>query len=424
MRGFFEVFRLEIAAAVRSKTLAMLMVASVAWMLAAPFFLQSDGTVDGARELYVHYAPGGVFALLVVSLLASATGAVASERTAKRLQLSMVRPVRYFTIALAKISALVACGAAVLALSFAVLVVKSDLSRKCCHVVKPTMPSPAEEAEAMYKSFMADPATPPQVKSARKSVVLRLLANRAIDNYQTIATNDSAVWKFSAGGEGEAVRIRFSSQFDMRRDVRGVFRAPGLEGVVSNITQAIVTIPLRRTAPAAGDGATRSADEPVELSFENRGTHALMLRPRRDIDLLVPADSFLRNLARSYLQLVAILALLVSFGVFLSAALGRPVALFTAVVALVVGEMSPSVVAQYPDELEKNAVDRIGLALTRFAAEVTRPVSSLSPLESLATDACVEPRETARVVVLDLFAVPVLLSLLAAVAMPRKEEDS
>ena len=109
-------FRLEIAAAVRSKTLAMLMVASVAWMLAAPFFLQSDGTVDGARELYVHYAPGGVFALLVVSLLASATGAVASERTAKRLQLSMVRPVRYFTIALAKISALVACGAAVLAL--------------------------------------------------------------------------------------------------------------------------------------------------------------------------------------------------------------------------------------------------------------------------------------------------------------------
>ena len=76
------------------------------------------------------------------------------------------------------------------------------------------------------------------------------------------------------------------------------------------------------------------------------------------------------------------------------------------------------------DELEKNAVDRIGLALTRFAAEVTRPVSSLSPLESLATDACVEPRETARVAVLDLLTVPLLLSLLAAVVMPRKEEDS
>ena len=257
MRGFLEVFRLEIAALVRSKTVAMLSVASLVWMFAMPFVVTGDGTMEGERELFVHYSLGGVFLLLIVSLVSSATGTLARERAEKRLQLTMVRPVRYFSIALAKTSALTACGAAVLALAVLVLAVRTDLSRPCNHVLKPIMPSPREEAKAMYKSFMEDPNTPVQVKSARKSAVLRLLENRAMDNYQTISTNDTATWRFNIAGESaSAVRIRFTNQFDMRDDVRGVFRMDGLEGVASNITQAIVTIPLRRTAPTA---ATASA---------------------------------------------------------------------------------------------------------------------------------------------------------------------
>ena len=425
MRGFLEVFRLEIAALVRSKTVAMLTVASLAWMFAMPFVVTGDGTVEGERELFVHYSLGGVFVLLVVSLVSSATGTLARERAEKRLQLTMVRPVRYFSIALAKTFALTACGAAVLALASLVIVARGDLARPCSHVLKPIMPSPKEEAKAMYKSFMEDPNTPAQVKSARRSVVLRLLENRAMDNYQTIATNDTATWRFNIAGESaSAVRIRFTNQFDMRDDVRGVFRMDGLEGVASNITQAIVTIPLRLTAPAATNAVARAAGRRQEsLVFENRGARALMLRPRRDIDLLQPADSFGWNLARTYLELVAILALAISFGVFLSAALGRPVALFTAIVSLIVSEMSPSVIEQYPDELEKDGVDRVGLVLTRFAAEATRPVSALNPLERLASDACVERKEVVRVVLLQMLAVPTFLALLSAFVLPRKQED-
>ena len=91
---------------------------------------------------------------------------------------------------------------------------------------------------------------------------------------------------------------------------------------------------------------------------------------------------------------------------------------------LIVSEMSPSVIEQYPDELETKAVDRIGLAITRFTAEVTRPVSSLSPLEKLAKDECVEPREVVRLAVSNLLLLPVLLSLLSAFVLPRKQEDS
>ena len=147
-----------------------------------------------------------------------------------------------------------------------------------------------------------------------------------------------------------------------------------------------------------------------------------MLRPRKDINLLVSADAFGRNLCRAYVALLAILAFIVSVGTFLSAGLGRPVALFVAFVTLIVSEMSPSVVEQYPDELETKTVDRIGLYITRFAAEVTRPVSAAAPLEALAQDECVEPATVVRLAAADFLLVPIFLSLLAALILPRKQD--
>ena len=148
----------------------------------------------------------------------------------------------------------------------------------------------------------------------------------------------------------------------------------------------------------------------------------VMMRPRKDIELLLPADAFGWNLLRAYVELVSVLALTIAFGLFLSASLGRPVALFVAMVVLVVGEMSPSVVSQYPDELGAGLADRLGLALTRVAAEVTRPVSSLDPISRLAKDTCIERREVARVVLFDLLLAPVLLALLSGCVLPRKSD--
>jgi len=420
MRKFLEIAKLELVALVRTRTAAMLAVASVAWMVVFPHLVRGDGTAQGARELDVHFSLGGVFALLVVALLSSATASIARERAARRLQLTMVRPVRYFAVAAGKIAAHVVLGAAVLAVACAVLALRVDLSAPCSHVLRPAMPSPREEAKAMYESYMADTNTPDAVRHAKKSVVLRLLANRAVDRYDTILTNATATWKFRGvdASDGLAVRMRFTNQLEMRQEVRGDFRFGGLGASISNITQAVLTVPLK---PVPGVGAEGGGGD--ALSFFNGGKSALMFRPRRDIELLRPADAFWRNLIRAYVEMVSILSLVIAFGTLLSSCLGRPVALFVAIVTLIVSEMSPSVVEQYPDELETNAVDRIGLYITRFAADVTRPVSSLSPLEKLAKDECVEPGETARLAVSNLLLLPVLLSLLAAFLLPRKQED-
>ena len=425
MISFWRIFWLEFTGFVRSKSLAFLVAASVLWMLGLPFVLKGDGTADGTRELYVHFSLGGVFVLLVVALLASATGSLARERETKRLQLTLVRPIRYTLIVFGKILAHVAVGALVLAIVCAIMAFKTDLGRPCNHVLSPILPTPREEAKAMYESYMKDPETPEAVKRTKKEIVLRLLENRAVDRYEAIDTNACASWRFDGlrGSrslrdlEGLAVRMRFTNQYEMRQDVRGTFTLGDYRGVVSNITQAVLTVPLLRTNLKSQISNLNS-----RLSFFNSGTSALMFRPRKDINLLVPADAFGWNLIRAYVALLAILAFIVSAGTFLSAGLGRPVAMFVAFVTLIVSEMSPSVVEQYPDELETKAVDRIGLYITRFAAEVTRPVSAAAPLEALAQDECVEPRAVVRLAAADFLVVPLLLSLLAAFILPRKQD--
>lgn len=425
MNSFWRIFSLEFTAAVRSRTLLLLLVASVAWMLAAPFVFVGDGTAEGARALVVHYSLGGVAALLAVALLASATGSIASEREARRLQLTLVRPVRYSVVALAKMAALVSLGALVLAVATAIEACSTDLARPCRHVLSPVMPTPREEALAMYDAFMKDPNTPVAARRAKKSVVLRLLAQRSLDRYDTIAGGSVVRWNFKTGGsalpdDGLSVRLRFTNAYDVRQDVRGVlFLRSGdsvWSGSVSNITQAVVEIPLKRERVGA------ATSELAELTFRNDGNSALMLRPRRDVNMLSPADGFGWNLLRAYMELVAMLSILVSFGVFLGAGLGRPVALFTAIVALIVSEMSPSVIEQYPDELETDKIDSIGLYITRAAAEATHPVSSLVPLEKLSEDACIERREVVRTAVANMVFAPLILSLLAALVIPRKVE--
>ena len=424
MNSFWRIFSLELIGFVRSKTLAMLTVVSIVWMFALPRLVHSDGTAEGLRELDVRYSLGGVLVLLVISLLASATGSLARERAEKRLQLTLVRPVRYAAIVLAKALAHVVVGAAVLAVAVVILACRVDCARPCAHVLKPLLPSPREEAKEMYAAFMADPETPPAVKRTKKAIVLRLLENKALDHYQTIPTNATLTWTFAdpalATAEGLSVRMRFSTAFNSREEVRGVFTIGDWTASVSNITQAILTVPLAREFRFGTGYKPMTPDS--ELAFHNQGRNPLMLRPRKDIDLLLPADSFAANLLRSYVLLVVTLALVVAFGLFLSASLGRPVALFVAIVTVLVGEMSPSVIEQYPDELETKLSDRIGLVLTRFAAEVTRPVTTLNPLERLSLDECVEPSTVLRAVAFDGLLLPVVLAVLAGFVLPRKQE--
>ncbi len=426
MTSLLRIFCLELTALVRSWTAQMLLAASLAWLFVAERFLVTDSTAEGHRELYIRYGLGGVFALLVVSLLAAATGAIASEREAKRLQLTQVRPVAPFAIAWGKFLALSLVGSAILAVSCVVVALTSEFSdRHCSHVLHPSMMSAREEALKMYDAFMNDPTTPSEVKKSKKSVVLRLLEQRAKDNYMTIQTNETAVWKFASLAEEWlpsmqhdadsrlAIRFKFSNNFNMRDTVIGVVETSGFSGTVSNVTQMSAVIPLVPDSTVCEQGVVR---------FSNLGKSAVMLRPRQDVELLVLADAFGWNLLRAFIVMASVLSFVVSFGLFLGAGLSRPVALFTAIVLLAVSEMSPSVVDQYPDQLETNIIDRIGLAMTRVVERGTKSVSSLSPLSLVASDDRIEPGDVAGTFVFDFVLIPFALCALAGVLIRRKQE--
>ncbi len=422
MNSLWRLFSLEFLALIRSRTLLLLTLATVIWMFVAPHVLIGDGTFEGARQMILKYSLGGVATLLAICLLASATGSIARERAAKRLQLTLVRPVHFMTIALAKTAALTSAAALVLALACLIALVQNDAARPCRHVLSPVLPSPRAEAEDMYKAYMESPDTPDEVKKAKKEVVIRLLERRAIDHYQTVTTNSAAAWTFNLRGISAApdrapsIRLRFSNTYNTRDEVSGFLAFNQFSGSFSNITQAILEVPLKPSNKTAAEANT--------LTFFNQGEAAVMLRPRCDVEVLVPADSFVANLFRAYIEWLGLLTLLISFGIFLGAGLGRAPALFTAVVVLLVGEISPSVIEVYPDELETNRADRIGLVITRFAADATHPLSALSPFTHLASDEAIESPELIRATAMNMVILPLLFAFLSALVMPRKEESN
>ncbi len=420
MKAIFEIIRLEFLAAVRSRTVLLLSVASVLWMFALPYLIASDGTAEGAHRIYVRYSLGAVFALLSVSLAAAAAGSLAKDRAARRLQLTLVRPVRFFWIALGRTIALTSVGAFVLLLSAACALIQTNPTRTSYHVLAPVMESPQAEAERMYDAFMASPHTPPAVKSAKRSVVLRLLAQKAFDYYQTIPTNTTMRWNFAqvpADSQSLAVRLRFTTTFNTREDVRGEFTLGDYASAASNVTQSVVMFPLEANGTNAVAGTT--------LTFRNEGKSSLMLRPRRDIHLLyeTPYSFFAVNLALAVVEMIALLAVVIAFALFLSAGLGRSVAVFTVFVSLFLSAVSPAIIEQYPDQLETDRRDRIGLMITRFADKVSSPIASFNPVSALAEDEMIEPADAARAVALDLIFLPLLLALAAGILLPRKQQE-
>ncbi len=419
MKAFWQIVRLEFVAAVRSRTLLLLVAASVVWMFALPHLVASDGTPDGAHRIFIRYSLGAVFTLLAACLSASAAGSLAKDRAARRLQLTLVRPVRPSVVALGRAVALTAVGAIVLTLAALCALVRSDPARPCYHVLSPVMESPREEAERMYDAFMADPETPVAAKRAKRAVVLRLLTQKAFDHYQSIGTNETAEWTFPrvpADADALAVRLRFTNMFDTRDDVRGVFALGNCAAVVSNVTRSVVKVPFRLDRESRPEGP---------LAFRNDGANGLMLRPRRDINLLYGSTCsvFAVNLALAVVELVCLLATLIAFAMFLGAGLGRSVAVFTVLVSLFLSAAGPAVIEQYPDQLETDRRDRIGLFLTRFVGEAAAPIASFNPIDALSEDEFIEFSDAARAVALDLLLLPILLSLAAGLVLPRKQQD-
>lgn len=408
-------------ALVRGHVLTALLALTGLVHLLLPMVVRSDGTAEGAREMFLRVVPGSVYAILCVALLACACGLVASARESHRLALTVVRPVPAFMVVLGQMLALVAVAFIVLALNACLTCARGGWT-DCRHVYAPVLEPPEVEARKSLEIILSDTNAPPEIRSAPRHRLMSILVGREMDRYETIRPGEAKSWTFpsevAGAPAGVAARIHFSTQYNMSAALSGTLAFGPWSTSVSNNTQSILEMPLVRSSSAVPDG------DLTQLKFTNTGRSTVMLRPRQDIEMLSPADSFGMNMFRASAEMLCVVTFLCAFGLFLSTALSRPVALFTALVALIVVEMAPAVVAQYPETLDLPFTDRIGLALSRGVTFATSAVSKPQPLTDLATGTCVEWSALGNAALVDALAAPVILVALTAFLLRRRATAS
>ena len=415
-----ESFLLAWRALVRGHVLTALMALTALAHLLLPAIVRSDGTEAGGREVFLRAVPGSVYMVLCVALLACACGLVARARESHRLALAAVRPVSAGALLFGPLLALVAVAALVLAFNAGLTCARGGWT-DCRHVYAPELDPPEKAARQMLQEILANTNTPQEVRSAPRHRLLSILIGREVDRYESIPPGRDMAWPFpdeaASVPEGVVARIRFSTQFNMRASLSGVVTLGPWSAVVSNNTQSVLEIPLSRP-PDQGAGWD------AKLKFRNTGKSTVMLRPRRDVEVLTPADSFGMNMLRATCEMLCVVTFLCAFGLFLSTALSRPVAVFTALVALVVTEMAPAVLEQYPETLDLPLSDRIGLWLSRGVAFATSAVSGPQPVSDLATGTCVEWSALGHAALVDAVVAPCVLLTLAAYLVRRRAAAS
>ncbi len=378
-------FDLEWRALVRGKALwaSLAAVAFVHWL--APGLVRGDGTDAGVREMGIRLAAGGSFAVALLVTLAAGCGLFAREREMNRLGLTLVRPAHAFGVVTGRWLALSLFAGILLAFSGGLLLCRDAWSSTPCrHHFAPRLPSPMSVAMLQYDRYVADPNTLDVIRKAPKSAVLQHLAMKENERYEVARPGETLMWDFGTFPKNAVgvpvVAIRFAASYDMRLDVRGTFNFRTFGGDVSNKTQSVLEFPLASVATNAGE----------RLSFVNRSPQNVMVRPRRDVELLLPADSFALNDLRAGVEMLSIAMFLAAFGMFLSSCLSKPVSLFTSLSLVAVALMAPGVVEQYPDTFDANFIDKTGLVMSRFVASLTDGLSNASPVANLSQDRCVE----------------------------------
>lgn len=413
MRAFFQLFKLEFLSAVRSKTIHLFTLACTLWMVLGRYFLK--GGEDGVYQLSARYLLGTVFCVVLTAFGSGAAGVISRDRVEKRLQLTLIRPLHRYLIALARSLALAAIGSGMLFLALALLWAFDGRSRTCDTVYAPALESPREEAEKMFQElYKAKEEFRLDVEKVGKREILKYLESLAREKYVTVAPGKTAYWEFLGvprNINGAKVRVRFDDSWGRVGSISGVFAFRNLKGDVSDPVRAVSFVELNQVS--------ENSSPSNRLVFANSSNASLSLQPRNDLNLLVPADGFEWNALRAWLMMSLSLLSVVSLGVFLGSCLGRGVAVFALISLLCVMVVSPATMDEYPDPVNADFVSRLSVRLTEFSSYITSPINRFSPVSSLQADEYISWTDVGNSAVTAVLSL-VLFSLTAGLIMPKK----
>jgi len=156
------------------------------------------------------------------------------------------------------------------------------------------------------------------------------------------------------------------------------------------------------------------------------GAAALLIQPRRNLEILTPHGTFTGTLGRVLLAQLAILAALAAVGLTLGACFSFPVAAFVATtllltVLLASGNAPETLQDAFTTEPHPNLMERASFTITRSVDNLTKPLLAPEPLAQAAAGEHVSGTELWHVLFWGFLAYPLVLAGLADRVLRRRE---
>ncbi|MBP5321553.1 MAG: hypothetical protein J6334_11255 [Kiritimatiellae bacterium] len=449
MRGFFiricGITGLALRASLRTRTVGAIIVLLLACIFLLPYMLKGDGSPAGELQVLFTYTLGFAFGLLALASLWTACSLFAAEIDSTRIQLTTVKPVRVWEQWFGKwLALLILNGLALLVVYLGAYAqirwrihrdrweaIERPTSR---YVARPILPTPAEEAKAVYAE-MAEAGQLPT--NLTKQAILRVLREKAAERYSIVNPGEEVAWQFAlerpiAAGDPVTVRVRFDTEYSTRTHIQGTFRiacdeAPGtaIEVPVSDFSQNEIEFAVDSKELLPEPLSPAPPLRHFTLAFANqsqaRESSAIMLRFRQDVALLTPGGTFEANLLRSAVIHWSVLGLFSALGLTLSACLSFPVAAFTATLLLVLCMLGNSVVEVIAEEDKADWKNKPGIWVSQVIHYATVQAFRESPLTSITRNERINTKRMLSAAGWDLVAMPFYLAALGCVVLSRRE---
>ena len=452
--------------ALRSRVILVLLALVFAAAFLLPPAMRSDGTPDGLIRLHLAYTLGIAVFLLTLSTFWAGCAAISQEADDKTLQLVLVKPVPRLRIWLGKWLALLAIDALLLALvgALSAATLRFQLRRAgfdadalsaarqttlaALETIRAPLPDIAADVRAEYEAFRARGALPADLSEA---AALDSIRRAQLARRYSVPPGAARTWTFApppAGDRGPqtlVVQFKCDSSAPGAADLRATLE---LAADGEKFARDILALPgILQTAifenvpPAAA----------ITVAFANPGVRdaTLFFDPADGLVLRRPAGTFAGNYLRALGHLYLRLALFAAIGVALGTLFSMPVATFLALVLILVLQLSGFVsaaarvdratfvrnVAPFGASAHAHG-DAAEPAAPALAARATatalfyayrgtylalRPLLDDRTLDDLSAGTLLPPRELLRAFLRQGIALPLLLALLSAAVLRRRE---
>ena len=405
---------LTLRESVRRQLLPALAILTPLGIVALHASVTGDGTPAGRLRVFLPYSLALTAAIAGAAVLWASCAAVSLDIESRRIQLTLVKPVRQAQLWLGRWLGMLAITAILLveAGGFLYLLVRMDwsasrrsderteralrdemlLGRRRLSALPPAIDA-AMEAEA--DRAIAEGRVAPDVSRRELMAELRRRHRAALS---AVAPGTSRTWTFAGATPPRRaasrawLRFRVSSSFHDRRSFHGVWTVVGPDGrerirlPVENLYDGTHVLPV----PAD----QIPADGPWTLVYANadRASSCTLIFPEGGVEMLTAESGFASNLLRGLVVLFGKLGMVAALGLAAGSLFSFPVATFVAVSLLVMGATANHL-AKTGDERgapgpDASAVHRLtDAAGQRMAAGLTRltqPVAALTPIRDIA----------------------------------------